>query len=195
MFIFSGIILLLVIVIITLIQKIKSKNLTIEVTETELKTIFERYEFSKRELDRCKEQIKIYEKKDEEVKEITFTKNKKIKVNPIYKGKRALIGDYIDYSSETTSKILKSFGMTVDIVRSSEDIIDKIKHGYKCDIIFTNNIYKKGPKGPEMLSKLRDIEGFNIPVVIHTISDNERYYLSMFVDSMNMLSNHLVKKK
>ena len=69
--------------------------------------------------------------------------------------------------------------MTVDIVRSSEDIIDKIKHGYKCDIIFTNNIYKKGPKGPEMLSKLRDIEGFNIPVVIHTISDNERYY---FID-------------
>lgn len=179
MFIFSGIILLLIIVIITLIQKIKSKNLTIEVTKTELKTIFERYEFSQRELDRCKEQIKIYEKKDEEVKEITFTKNKKIKVNPIYKGKRALIGDYIDYSSETTSKILKSFGMTVDIVRSSEDIIDKIKHGYKCDIIFTNNIYKKGPKGPEMLSKLRDIEGFNIPVVIHTISDNERYY---FID-------------
>ena len=50
---------------------------------------------------------------------------------------------------------------------------------HKCDIIFTNNIYKKGPKGPEMLSKLWDIEGFNIPVVIHTISDNERYY---FID-------------
>ena len=86
MFIFGGIILLLVIVIITLIQKIKSKNLTIEVTETELKTIFERYEFSQRELDRCKEQIKIYEKKDEEVKEITFTKNKKIKVSSCHCG-------------------------------------------------------------------------------------------------------------
>lgn len=175
-FIFGGIILILFIIIIILIKQIKSKNINIDVAEKELRNIFEMYEFSKRELDRCKEQIKIYEKKDEEIKEITFNKNKKIKVNPIYRGKRALVGDYIDSSSALTQKILKSFGMTVDVVRSSDDIIDKIEHGYKCDIIFTNNIYKKGPRGPEMLEKLRDIDGFNIPVVIHTISNNERNY-------------------
>ena len=61
-----------------------------------------------------------------------------------------------------------------DVTESDADFLDRVKRE-----IFTNNIYKKGPKGPEMLSKLRDIEGFNIPVVIHTISDNERYY---FID-------------
>lgn len=110
---------------------------------------------------------------------IKLSTNRRIKVNPIYRGKRALVGDYNELSSENTIKILKSLGITVDIVRTGDDIVDKIKHGYKCDIIFTNNIYKEGSDGPNTLYKLKEIDGFNIPVVIHTISENERHY---FVD-------------
>lgn len=72
--------------------------------------------------------------------------------------------------------ILKSYGITVDIVRTGNDIIEKIKHGYKCDLIFTNNIYKNGYNGVNTLNELRKIKDFNIPVIVHTRSENERQY-------------------
>lgn len=130
--------------------------------------------YNQREMNRMQEQIRLYEKKEEKIPEIIIC-NEKVKKNPIYKGKRALVGDYVDLSYRNTISILKSFGMTVDVVHKGTDIVDKIKHGYTCDIIFTNNIYKEGYDGPTTLNKLREIEGFNIPVVIHTISENERH--------------------
>lgn len=134
--------------------------------------------FYENEIERYQEQIRVYEKK-EESNTYVIINNKKIKKNNLFKGKRALVGDYIECSSDNTIKVLQSFGMIVDVVRSGEDIIDKIKHGYECDIIFTNNIYKHGGSGPSTLYKLKEIKDFDIPVVIHTISDNERKY---FID-------------
>lgn len=48
----------------------------------------------------------------------------------------------------------------------------RIKRGEKFDVIFTNNIYLIGRTGTELLQKLKRIEGFNTPVIIHTLSDN-----------------------
>ena len=71
--------------------------------------------------------------------------------DPIFNGKKVLIGNYDDYSSNQTRIILQSFGMEVEIVKSSLDIIDRIKNGYSYDIIFTNNIYQRGMFAPELL--------------------------------------------
>lgn len=131
--------------------------------------------FTKNELNRCREQIRIYEKKEEKIPTIKIN-HKKIRKKPIYKGKRVLVGDYYEWSSDNTMNILKSYGITVDIVRTGNDIIEKINHGYKCDLIFTNNIYKNGYNGVTTLNKLREIENFNIPVIVHTRSENEREY-------------------
>ena len=94
--------------------------------------------------------------------------------NGKFKGKRALIGNYDSFSSDQTRKMLMLFGISVDIVTTSIELYDRIKNGYKYDIIFTNNIYQKGYTGPELLHKLKDINGFNTPVIIHTISHNAR---------------------
>lgn len=165
---------LLLIIIIYLWNKLKTMKVNCNVLKKENKNLKEDNEYKQREIDRMSNQIDIYEKKEEEISSIKIA-NKKIIKNPIFKGKRALIGDYTHYSYDNTIKILKSYGMTVDVVHKGTDIIDKIKHGYKCDIIFTNNIYQEGYDGPSTLDKLKEIEGFNIPVVIHTISANERH--------------------
>lgn len=160
----------IVLILLHRIHIIKDAYDTLDKSNLKLK---EEMVFYKNEIERYKEQIKVYEKNEEDYNYVTIY-NKKIKKNNLFKGKRALVGDYIDSSSDTTIKILQSFGMKVDIVRSGKDIIDKIKHGYECDIIFTNNVYKNGESGPSTLYQLKEIKNFDIPVVIHTISDNER---------------------
>lgn len=163
----------LVIAIIIIIKKLREANIALNTLESDYKEWQEEFTYTRRELDRCKEQIKVYEKTEEDTPTINLV-NKTIKKNPIYKGKRALVGDYMDISSDNTIKVLQSFGITVDIVRSGEDIIDKIKHGYNYDIIFTNNVYNKGCDGYNTLLQLKEIKNFNTPVVIHTVSSNQR---------------------
>lgn len=115
--------------------------------------------------------------------------DEKLVNDPIFTGKKVLIGNYDDYSSNQTRIILQSFGMDVEIVKSSLDIIDRIKNGYIYDIIFTNNIYQRGMFAPELLIELKKIEGFNTPVVIHTITEDSRSY---FVDQLGF-DEYIVK--
>lgn len=109
--------------------------------------------------------------------------------DPIFKGKKVLIGNYDYFSSNQTRIILQSFGMDVEIVESSLDIIDRIKSGCNYDIIFTNNIYQQGMFAPELLIELKRIDGFNTPVVIHTITENSRFH---FVDQLGF-DEYIVK--
>lgn len=101
----------------------------------------------------------------------------KIKYNPIYKGKKALIGDYIPTSYNVTKTVLQSLGFSVDIVHNCQDVVKKIQYGEQYDIIFSNNIYKDGT-GSECLSELKKIPNFSIPVVIHTIEKNSENYFT-----------------
>lgn len=105
--------------------------------------------------------------------------NELLKNNIKSSNKRILIGDYNEEALKNAVDIIEKMGFNVDVVTSSNDIIDKIKHNYKCDLIITNNIYKSGCDGPTMLTELKKINGFNIPVVINTISKNEKEY---FID-------------
>lgn len=97
---------------------------------------------------------------------------------PIYEGKKALIGDYMASSFNNTKKVLQSLGFTVDIEKRQDDVINRLSYGNDYDIIFTNNVYPDG-SGPELLNELKSFEGFSTPVVIHTISKNQKEY---FVD-------------
>jgi len=97
---------------------------------------------------------------------------------PIYEGKKALIGDYMASSFNNTKKVLQSLGFTVDIEKRQDDLINRLSYGNDYDIIFTNNVYPDG-SGPELLKELKSFEGFSTPVVIHTISKNQKEY---FVD-------------
>lgn len=167
-----GILIVLLIVVLKILYNVNVKYNTLFNDYNEWR---DELAFTKNELNRCREQIRIYEKKEEKIPTIKIN-HKKIRKKPIYKGKRVLVGDYYEWSSDNTMNILKSYGITVDIVRTGNDIIEKINHGYKCDLIFTNNIYKNGYNGVTTLNKLREIENFNIPVIVHTRSENEREY-------------------
>lgn len=99
----------------------------------------------------------------------------KMKYNPIYKGKRALVGDYLACSYIFTKKALESLGFEVTIAHTKAEVIRRIKNNEKYDIIFSNNIYRDGT-GQECLAKLKEIEGFCTPVVIHTVTKNAKYH-------------------
>lgn len=59
----------------------------------------------------------------------------------------------------------------------------RVARGEKFDVIITNNIYRIGCDGPELLQKLKKIEGFNTPVIIHTISEQPiEYFLNLGFD-------------
>lgn len=142
----------------------------------------ELYEIYKKEINRLKEQINELEKREtEELKsQPSEIWSDKMEYNGIYEGKKALIGNYDNFSADMTRKILRNFGLSVERVKTSTDLLEKAKINHY-DIIFTNNIYQQGVDGPTLLKQLRELEGFNTPVVIHTISANQRYH---FVDDL-----------
>lgn len=166
------IVLLSLLIIIYNIIKLNKEKEDLLVLITELQDV---NEFKAKEIERCYNQIKNYEKEELKIKTITIG-NKEVKKNFIYQGKRVLVGDYTDLSYENTLNVLKSYGITVDLVHKGTDIVDMIRHGYKCDLIFTNNIYKDGYDGPTTLYELRKIDNFKIPVVVHTVSRDKRNY-------------------
>ena len=100
-----------------------------------------------------------------------------------FKGKRALVGDYTNASFYNTKMVLDSLGFEIVREETSNGMYQRIADGDKFDVIFTNNIYQKGGTGPELLQKLKQLDGFNTPTIIHTISDKtEQYFLDLGFD-------------
>lgn len=119
--------------------------------------------------DKCSFYIEEYNT----LKDRIIEENKKDSKDKKYKGKSALIGDYFLPSFSNTKAVLEELGFTVDIAESSSYLIKKIEYGEKYNIIFSNNIYKDGT-GPECLKRLKEIKGFSIPVIVHTITKDAR---------------------
>lgn len=134
------------------------------------------------ENDIQREQIRILEEEADGVSEVKYGKEV-VKISSQFKGKRVLVADYYEPSFKKIRKNLRRFGLYVDVVRDGKDVIAKIKGGYKYDLIITNNVFKDRTSGPKVLSTLKCIQGFNTPVVIHTVSYNKRTeFLSMGFD-------------
>lgn len=119
-----------------------------------------------------KNQLDYYEDEEYKRNDGFETLSGKIQKKPIYKGRKALIGDYCSWSARNTKNVLKSLGFDVDIVASGKDIIKKMQNEEHYDIIFSNNIYEDCT-GPECLKELRQLDNFSTPIIIHTISDGK----------------------
>lgn len=100
----------------------------------------------------------------------------------VFKGKKALVGDYFPFSYANTKMVLESLGMKVTIEESMNMVKDRILKGEQYDIIFTNNIYRSGT-GLQLLKELKETEGFNTPIIIHTISEEPiQHFLNLGFD-------------
>lgn len=155
----TAILILTVIMLSNKLNKVKNKNIKLVEINSNLK---EENTYKENELNRYEEQV--------------FLDDKEIKKNFLFKGRKVIIGDYMEETSLNTMKMLQSFGITVDVVRSGKDIVDRIEHGYEYDLIFTNNVYENGGSGSKTLMELKSIKEFKTPVIIHTVSANQRNY-------------------
>ena len=149
-----------------------------QVKEEELKKQREEQEQIKNTERRKKESYKwnelIQSKYNEKLLKDKYKTNKKLKV---------LIGDYTDSMAPYTNSVLKSMGIETEIVPTTSDIIDRINDGKMYDVIITNNVYKNGESGQQVVSTLKDIDGFKIPIIILTVDQDARdKYLSMGFD-------------
>ena len=100
----------------------------------------------------------------------------------VFKGKKALVGDYFPCSYANTKMVLESLGIEVTIEETIDGVKNRILNGEKYDVIFTNNIYRSGT-GSQLLKDLKEIKDFNIPIIIHTISREPiQYFLKLGFD-------------
>lgn len=160
---------IIVFLIVFILEQNKKYNVQIFNKNKQLSNVMSEINYYKNE---CKNLKKIIEINKPIEFENVFEND--LTYEPLYKGKKALIGDYFAPSYNNTKKVLESLGFDVTVALSGKEIVRKIKDKEKYDIIFSNNIYQNGT-GKECLKELKEIENFNIPVVVHTITQNARY--------------------
>ena len=166
---------IIVILIVFILEQNKKYNVQIFNKNKQLSNVMAEIDYYKNECINLKKIIEI--NKPIELKNIS--KND-LTYEPLYEGKKALIGDYFSPSYNNTKKVLESLGFDVTVALSGKEIVKRIKDKEKYDIIFSNNIYQNGT-GEECLKEFKEIKDFNIPVVIHTITKNAKY---QFVDEI-----------
>ncbi len=112
----------------------------------------------------------------------------------IYANKKALIGCYNKHFAELLEKHLINFGFKVEIVSTADEVFKKvITNSY--DIIFSNSIYQDGniTYGAKLLSKLRDLDNFETPVIVYSVYKTETKFLSEGFDGYLLKSFELEK--
>ena len=123
----------------------------------------------------------ISSKKPEEIK----SKETDGKVIPFdASGQRVLVVDDNKINLKVAEKLLADYKLEVELIDSGRECINKILSGEKYDIIFLDIMMPK-MKGPEVLQNLKNIHGFNSPVVALTadiISGMEEKYISQGFD-------------
>ena len=164
--------LIIAILVVFILEQNKKYNSEIDKKNKEILSMRNDYTYFKNEYEKRKDIVEInYEVTSAD----EFMPLNKLEYKPIYKGKKALIGDYLVYSYTITKSVLESLGFEVSVALSSDELVQKIKNNEKYDIIFTNNIYRDGT-GQKCLSILKSIKDFNTPIVIHTVTKNAKYH-------------------
>jgi len=94
-----------------------------------------------------------------------------------YAGKKALIVDDVTLNLKIANNVFSSLNIECDLVSSGYDCIEHVKQNMY-DFIFLD-IMMPNMNGEETFKKLKEIEGFNIPVYALTADDasnaNEKY--------------------
>lgn len=102
-----------------------------------------------------------------------------------YGHRRILIVDDNVLNIKVTSKALMDFGFEIDSVESGEECIERIQAGFIYDLILMD-IMMPDMGGEETFGKLKEIEGFRIPVMALTADAESgakaRYVSQGFID-------------
>ncbi len=124
--------------------------------------------------------------------------NKKID----FKDKKVLVVDDNKINLKVATRLLKTYGLEIELVESGYECIENIKNGKKYDLILLDDMMPK-LSGVETLKKLKEIEGFKIPTIAFTANaltgERERYLEEGFDDYIskpiqkNELTNILIK--
>lgn len=115
--------------------------------------------------------------------EVYHTPNGIIRKLNTFKGKKVLIGDYSNASFYNTNIVLESLGLKIVREETIQGIYNRVYNNENYDAIITNNVYQNGHTGLELLEKLKELENFSIPVIIHTISNEPKEkFLSLGFD-------------
>ena len=120
--------------------------------------------------------FKDYLAKPIEKNELNKVLDKYLNSNSVkdYSDKKILIVDDNKINIKIASKILKTYNFDIDEAYNGQECIDKVKEN-KYDIIFMDYMMP-GMNGVEAFNKLREIEGFDTPVVVLTadVVDNAK---------------------
>ena len=85
----------------------------------------------------------------------------------VFKGSKVLIVDDNKLNLKVADKILKGYEIETVLVETGPETIELIKNGNKYDLILLDDMMPI-MRGPEVLTRLKQIMGFNIPVIALT---------------------------
>lgn len=100
------------------------------------------------------------------------------------KGQRVMVVDDNKINLKVAEKLLSDYNLEIELVDSGRECINRVLSGNKYDVIFLDIMMPK-MKGTEVLANLKNINGFNIPVVALTadiISGMEDKYIEQGFD-------------
>jgi len=157
-------------------MKIEELNKEIERLneEVELRDIY------KRELERIDYDKEI---KSVGIEKMTISKEHQYRVVG-KKIPKILVGDYDSFSARNTCGVLMKMGFDVDVVETAEDVIERVKNFMHYDLIISNNEYygsihkSKINRSYQLLDELKEIEDFDTPVIVLTVSNDRDKFIS-----------------
>ena len=123
-----------------------------------------------------------------------------------FTGKKVLLVDDNNLNLKVAARLLKEYNLEPELIDSGFACLEKIQEGSKYDLILLDDMMPK-MSGVETFKKLKEINGFNIPVVILTANAiagmKEKYleegfndYLAKPIDKVELkrvLNNYLNK--
>ena len=87
--------------------------------------------------------------------------------NASYSNSRVLVVDDNELNLKIMDKIIKKYDISTVLIKSGQECIDLIKGGEEFDLILMDDMMP-GMRGTEAFKKLKEIPGFDIPVVALT---------------------------
>lgn len=150
-----------------------------------IKLYNELYEFYINQYKNLKKELENIEEKKYIHKIYFDTIAGPIKKDPIFEGKRVLVGETIPLFANNTKNVLQSLGFKVDIVPTGKDIINAITYAPEhYDVIVCNAIYTNGT-GKDFLNELKKLDNFNTPVIILYDDENEK---ESYLENINVVA-------
>ena len=114
---------------------------------------------------------KIVAKSYQEIEEIKEAEVEDENTEIDVSGKRVMVVDDNGVNLKVANRLLQEYKLEIELVTSGKDCIEKIKNGEKYDLIMMDD-QMPGMGGTETLENLKQIEGFNMPVIALTANSS-----------------------